>query len=198
MAELILPTANEPKLNMQFTKDFKVGIRAGAITLTFRVWKRPQAKVGGLYKLHPSGAVRVTHVSVVPRQSISNNDAVAAGFADATALQAFLGTRSGEVFRVAFEFVPDAEIPAPTPISADDVRERLTKMDARSAKPWVFQALAIIEAQPGTRAADLAPQFGWETAKFKANIRKLKKLQLTESLEVGYRLTALGTAVTQK
>lgn len=31
-----------------------------------------------------------------------------------------------------------------------------------------------------------------ETAKFKANVRRLKALGLTQSLEVGYRLTELG------
>ena len=36
---------------------------------------------------------------------------------------------------------------------------------------------------------------GWETPVFKANVRKLKALGLTQSLETGYRLTDLGEQV---
>lgn len=39
---------------------------------------------------------------------------------------------------------------------------------------------------------------GWDTPKFKSNVRKLKALGLTQSLEVGYRLTELGVRVLQK
>jgi hypothetical protein len=35
---------------------------------------------------------------------------------------------------------------------------------------------------------------GMETAPFKRNVRKLKELGLTESLEVGYRLSPRGQA----
>ena len=43
----------------------------------------------------------------------------------------------------------------------------------------------MIDAHPATRAGDLAPEMGWDTPKFKANVRKLKALGLTHSLEVG-------------
>ena len=36
---------------------------------------------------------------------------------------------------------------------------------------------------------------GWQTPAFKANVRKLKALGLTQSLETGYRLTDLGEGV---
>ncbi len=36
---------------------------------------------------------------------------------------------------------------------------------------------------------------GWETPVFKANVRKLKRLGLTQSLETGYSLTDLGEQV---
>ena len=36
---------------------------------------------------------------------------------------------------------------------------------------------------------------GWETPPFKAKVRKLKALGLTQSLETGYRLTELGERV---
>ena len=54
--------------------------------------------------------------------------------------------------------------------------------------------LGLIADRPGTRAPDLAASLGRETARFKADVRKLKELGLTESLEVGYRLSPRGRA----
>jgi hypothetical protein len=44
------------------------------------------------------------------------------------------------------------------------------------------------------RAPDLAAGLGRETLPFKADVRKLKELGLTESLLVGYRLSPRGRA----
>jgi hypothetical protein len=41
----------------------------------------------------------------------------------------------------------------------------------------------------------LAEQLGEERMRFKGKVRRLKALGLTESLDVGYRLTPLGEAV---
>ncbi|WP_179221744.1 hypothetical protein [Inquilinus limosus] len=51
---------------------------------------------------------------------------------------------------------------------------------------------------PATRAPDLAARFGRDTASFKADVRKLKALGLTESLEVGYRLSPRGRALLER
>ncbi|WP_218577411.1 hypothetical protein [Phytohabitans rumicis] len=50
----------------------------------------------------------------------------------------------------------------------------------------------MIADHPGVRAADLAASLGRDTPTFKADVRKLKALGLTESLEVGYRLSPRG------
>jgi DNA-binding MarR family transcriptional regulator len=66
-------------------------------------------------------------------------------------------------------------------------------MDQRSAAgAWTGRVLALIAAEPGRRAADLAERLGWETAFFKTRVRRLRALGLTESLEVGYRLSPRG------
>jgi hypothetical protein len=52
----------------------------------------------------------------------------------------------------------------------------------------------MIRDRPGVRAADLAGDFGRETLPFKRDVRRLKELGLTESLEVGYRLSPRGRA----
>jgi len=48
---------------------------------------------------------------------------------------------------------------------------------------------------PRTRAGDLAAGMGMERRALKGNVRKLKELGLTESLEVGYRLSPRGRAL---
>jgi hypothetical protein len=53
----------------------------------------------------------------------------------------------------------------------------------------------LIADRPGVRAADLAAAEGREKLPFKADVRKLKELGLTESLEVGYRLSPRGRAL---
>ena len=54
--------------------------------------------------------------------------------------------------------------------------------------------LDLIARRPATRAPDLAAELARDTAPFKADVRKLKELGLTESLERGYRLSPRGRA----
>jgi predicted transcriptional regulator len=60
--------------------------------------------------------------------------------------------------------------------------------------PWTVAVLEVIRDRPAVRAPDLAASFGRETQPFKRDVRKLKDLGLTESLEVGYRLSPRGRA----
>jgi hypothetical protein len=62
----------------------------------------------------------------------------------------------------------------------------ITEDDARAAG---FGSLAEV------RAADLAAAAGRERLAFKGDVRKLNELGLTESLEVGYRLSPRGRAL---
>jgi Mn-dependent DtxR family transcriptional regulator len=55
--------------------------------------------------------------------------------------------------------------------------------------------LRLISERPAVRAPDLAASLGRETQPFKTDVRKLKEMGLTESLEVGYRLSPRGRAV---
>ena len=52
----------------------------------------------------------------------------------------------------------------------------------------------LIAARPAVRAGDLADELGRERLSFKTDVRKLKALGLTESLEVGYRISPRGQA----
>jgi predicted transcriptional regulator len=55
--------------------------------------------------------------------------------------------------------------------------------------------LTLIERHPETKAAELAEQTHRDLQPFKRDVRKLKELGLTESLERGYRLSPRGRAV---
>ena len=178
---------------MQFTTSNSEAIRAGRVTVTFRNWLRPHAKAGNVYRLRPHGAIRVTDLRPMRVSSVEDADAQRAGFPDAAALAAFLKVEAdAQLTRVAFELVDETHLKRPPTLDLPEVLKRLTATDRRSAKPWTAEVLALIEAHPATRAGDLAPTLGWETPKFKANVRKLKALGLTRSLETGYRLTDLG------
>ena len=73
---------------------------------------------------------------------------------------------------------------------------KLDRMDARSAHgAWTCRVLALIREHPATVSTELARCLDRPRAQFKADVRKLKALGLTESLEVGYRLTPLGEQV---
>jgi DNA-binding IclR family transcriptional regulator len=55
--------------------------------------------------------------------------------------------------------------------------------------------LHLIAELPGTDSTELAARAGIDRLKFKQRVRRLKSLGLTESLEVGYRLSPRGEAV---
>ena len=55
--------------------------------------------------------------------------------------------------------------------------------------------MRVIGARPGVLAARLASSLGRPRDEFKRDVRKLKNLGLTLSLEIGYRLTPKGEAL---
>lgn len=55
--------------------------------------------------------------------------------------------------------------------------------------------LKLIRDHPGTRATELATRVNREVQLFKTDMRKLKALGLTESLQQGYQLSARGHVV---
>ena len=161
---------------MQFTTRNSDEIRAGKVTVSFRNWRRPHAKVGGIYRLRPTGAVKVTGIAKARLSDVTSDDVARAGFQSVDALIAFLGlSRSALVTRVEFALTDDAPKTTPS-LPPEEVVERLKATDRRSAAPWTGRVLALIEAHPATRAGDLAPVMGWDTPKFKSNVRKLKAL----------------------
>jgi hypothetical protein len=75
---------------------------------------------------------------------------------------------------------------------------RLAQIDAACQPPWTTRYLQLIADQPGIVSRVLAAQAAADVAPFKRRVRKLKELGLTESLEVGYRLSPRGRAVLER
>ena len=171
-------------------------IEAGRITLAFRRWKRPTVKAGGTLRT-PVGVLEIHSVEPVDEASITDEAARTAGEPDREALLSRLRPE-GRLYRVAFELggqdprIALRESAALSQEEAATITRRLERMDR--IRPWTHETLELIAKHPGTRAADLAPQLGQERLPFKANVRKLKELGLTISLERGYRLSPRGEA----
>jgi hypothetical protein len=186
-----------------FKKPFWAGLTEGTITLTFRRWQKPHVRVGGRYRCHPIGVLAVDAVEIVRVSSISNEDASKAGFESRETLVTYLAElgpldETTELHRVALHFGGDGdrvEIALETELEVDvieDITFRLARMD--KAEPWTKKTLAIIGKHPRVAASKLAAKLGRETLEFKTDVRKLKKLGLTQSFEVGYEIAPRGRA----
>jgi hypothetical protein len=187
---------------MLFKRATLDAIAAGQVTVAFRRWRRPTVRTGGALAT-PIGVLAVDAVEKVTLNDITASDARAAGHQNLEELTIQLAQRrAGSLYRIAFHVEgadPRIALRSRARLSAHDladVQERLARWDRGSRTgPWTQTYLALIEQHPGVRAPSLAEEVGVVTARFKANVRKLKLLGLTESLEVGYRLSPRGKAV---
>jgi len=182
-----------------FPSRFLDGIANGSITLAFRRWKSARAKVGSRHN-SPVGLIEIDSVDVIELGDITAEDGLSAGYESLDELLGWLGSRDGLIHRVAFHFAgadPRVALRNRNDLDEDEVTEiqaRLARFDLGEGGPWTVAVLQVIRDRPGVRAPDLAASFGRETQSFKRDVRKLKELGLTESLEVGYRLSPRGRA----
>ena len=144
------------------------------------------------------GVLAIDSVEPVDEEQVTDADARRAGAADREALLAGLPAE-GTLHRIEFRLAgPDPRVALRersdiSPAERAEIDARLARLDAASRHgPWTAAVLELIADRPATRAPDLAASLGRETAPFKADVRKLKELGLTESLEVGYRLSPRG------
>ncbi len=180
---------------MLFKAPVLAAIAEGKVDLAFRRWRKPTVKAGGTLTT-PVGVLAIDAIAVVAPEAISDADAVRAGYADAAeALTALEG--EAPIHRIAFRLIGEDPRRAlrldVSSAALDEIETRLARLDARA--PWTAAVLELIAAHPGVRAPDLAARLGRETLAFKIDVRKLKALGLTESLEVGYRLSPRGQAL---
>ncbi|NNE28848.1 MAG: ASCH domain-containing protein [Saprospiraceae bacterium] len=177
-------------------------IKDGSVSLAFRIWKRPTVKEGGTL-ITRAGQLRIKSLMITSFRSISSIDLKAAGFSNMDELRkAFPKNVSGDLYRIEFELIgpdPRIELRKKSDLNAEDIeilKKKLARLDQYSKQgPWTKKFLSVIHHHPGVRAQNLADQLGVEKDWFKPNVRKLKKLGLTESLSVGYRISPRGEAL---
>lgn len=99
---------------MEFSRDLRDEVAAGAVTLSIRLWRRPKVRVGGRYPV--AGAViEVTSVELVPFSSITAADVRRCGDPDREAVRvraAHAGPVHDDtlVYRIEFRPVPSTEV----------------------------------------------------------------------------------------
>ena len=151
----------------------------------------------------PIGQLEIVEVRQIAEDDITDADAIRAGYASRQALRAELAGRTdGTLYRIELGALgPDPRIALRLRSSLSDdelatLRGKLAKLDASATSgPWTRRVLQLIHDRPAVRAGDLCHEVNMERLPFKANVRKLKALGLTESLEVGYRLSPRGEAL---
>ncbi len=181
------------------------GLADGTITVAFRRWARARVRAGGQLRT-AVGVLAVDAVDEMDFADITEDDARRAGFASlADLLDDLASQREGRVFRITLHVAgpdPRAELRGRDALTDDELAEverTLARLDAASRNgAWTLAVLGLIRDRPEVRAGDLAPTRGQEKLAFKRDVRKLKELGLTESLEIGYRLSARGRAVLER
>ena len=137
-------------------------------------------------------------MAIITEQDISALDAGRAGYTDRSQLMRELRQHTeGTIYRIAFRLAgPEPRLTLRTQdrLSPAELQAILDRLD-RGAKPWTRATLALIDAHPEMRAAELAQRQGLQKAHFKCRVRQLKDLGLTESMRVGYRLSPRGAKV---
>ena len=180
------------------------GIANGVITLLFRRWVSPRVKPGSSFvrrrrdrcrrggRDHGSGAHRQGRAT--GRLRVSRGAAAELSNYPDGRLYRIAVRLAGADPRVALR-----ENAGLSDYEVEQLEQKLATMGARSKDgPWAMAILRLIEQRPGMLAARLAKSLGMETGIFKPRVRQLKELGLTESLEIGYRLSPRGEAVLRR
>lgn len=181
------------------------GIADGTLKAVYRRWDRARVKPGSTLRT-AIGVVAVDGVEPVAESSLTDRDAKNAGFATRADLLAELAKYGGgRLYRIRLRLAgpdPRVELRNKSELSeteAEELAERISRLGARTEEgPWALATLRLIARRPGVRAPDLAATLGVPTSLFKPRVRQLKELGLTESLEVGYRLSPRGEALLRR
>jgi len=184
-----------------FEKRFHEGLTSGGITLTFRRWASARVKPGGRYRCHPIGVLEVDAVRQVRVRELTETDAQRAGFESLAQMREYLARgaplkAADALWRIEFHHGGDGDrvqLALESKLSSEDLAAidmALARMDSKRA--WTAETLDAIAKKPQVAASKLAAALGRETLPFKTDVRKLKKLGLTQSFEVGYELSPRG------
>lgn len=187
--------------DMLFRQIHLQGIREGRITLAFRKWLRPTVKTGTHLRTDV-GVLVIDAVEEITPQEITDAAARQSGFPSKDALLTELARHKGQLYRIRLHhggedpriaLREDADMDTAT-ISM--ILKKLQGLDARSIYgPWTKKALGYIDRHPQEKAANMSIALNMDKEWLKVQIRKLKELGLTESLNPGYRLSPRGEVI---
>jgi len=180
-------------------------LAAEPTVVVYRRWREPRVEAGATFK-SAAGVVSVVRIERASVSALTERAARRAGYPSLAALRAELARYpDGTLYRIALRRAgPDPRVALRAQARLADgevaaLREKLARLGASSADgPWALPALRLIASRPAVRAPDLAAALGMETLRFKARVRQLKELGLTESLDVGYRLSPRGRALLRR
>jgi hypothetical protein len=136
----------------------------------------------------------INSVELIDDGEIDDEAARAAGYRDRKELLDNLRA-DGEVYRIRFHRIgedPRIDMRQRTELTPQE-STAIAKMFERN--DWAPAYLRLIAESPSTVSTELAARVGIDRLVFKQRVRRLKSLGLTESLEVGYRLSPRGEAV---
>jgi hypothetical protein len=71
---------------VEFSKELRDDVIAGAITVSFRLWRRPKVRVGGRYRVGPA-QIEVDAVELMPFAAITEPDVRRSGEPDLESLR---------------------------------------------------------------------------------------------------------------
>ena len=185
---------------MLFRQDVLQGIVEGRVTLAFRRWRRAPPADGSTLR-SPAGVIRLDRVTVIDDGDITPSDVRRTGMSVAELRTSIAG--EGTLLRIELHLSggdPRVALRERRPERAEieTIVATMTKIDAASITPWTTRYLQLIADQPAIVSRVLAPQVDADVPRFKRRVRQLKELGLTESLEVGYRLSPRGRAVLER
>jgi hypothetical protein len=177
------------------------GIVDGSVTRVYRRWSAPRAKAGGT-QLTPAGVVAIDAVTEIDSPDLlTEADAHSCGERDLASLLKWLGKRPDDrIFRVDVHYAgadPRWQLRERLPDESEltEIARAVGRLDAAKASgPWTRRILEWIRDNPGVVSTVLAGLLDRELQPMKTDIRKLKALGLTISLDVGYRLSPRGQA----
>jgi len=183
---------------MLFREDFLAGLRKGKLSTTFRRWIQPRVKPGTRMRT-PIGVVEVLSVEPIMEIEVTSTDAVNAGYTDKSELMKDLGSiADGQLYRIRLKYGgedPRVQLRKDADLSDEDFEAIKKKLKGYEREgQWTRKVLKLIEKNEAVLAEKLAGKMGLEKYPFKRRVRQLKELGLTESLDIGYRLSPRGKA----
>ena len=151
--------------------------------------------------------VEVESVDIVRPAHVDSQQATEAGYGTVDDLLDDLrGDASLPLYRIRLRRVDEPDPREALAAAADMTAGEFASLSVRLARldrsgrhgPWTMAVLTLIAERPEIVSTLLADAMGWERQDFKLQVRKLKELGLTVSLDIGYRLSPRGEAYLER